>query len=161
MAEPVFKTGVAAPAVDLRVTCKARANRVAQIVVVVLFAELADELGTLRPWTDEAHIATQHVPQLWQFIKAETAQVLSGACAARISGYGPDRTQVAFGVLLHGSKFDDGERSAIQPDADLPIQNRSAIGHTNGERNDRQQRRENNQRRRGNHDIHRAFDDSR
>src|ERR1700684_168202 len=37
-------------------------------------AEHLDELGALRAWPDQAHLAAQHVEQLWQLINRSATQ---------------------------------------------------------------------------------------
>src|SRR5712691_9931988 len=43
-------------------------DHVALAVERNLLLELADELRALRPWSDERHVPTQHVPQLRYFV---------------------------------------------------------------------------------------------
>ena len=127
MAKALFEAGVAAPAVNLSIAREAGPNRVAQVVVGVFPPELASEFGAFGARTHKAHIALEDIPELRKLIKTRSPQVVSDPGAPWIIRDGPDRAQVPFGLLQHGSEFDNGEAVPVQPNTGLAIEDRSAI----------------------------------
>ena len=158
--QPFFKTGVAAPAVDLRVSGETASNGVALVVLNVLFAKFACELGTLRARSDKTHIATQDVPQLRQFIEAVTAKVVTDSSAPWIGRYRPYRAEIPLGVLAHRSELDDREAAAIQANASLAIKDRAAAVHPHGQGNDGEQWRKQDESRGSSGHIDEAFQEA-
>jgi hypothetical protein len=94
---------------------------------------------------------------LRQFVKAGSTQVIANASAPRISRNGPDGSESRFGILVHGSKFDECERSLVETDANLPVQDGSAIGEANCNCDDGQQRRQDNERRYSENNVERPL----
>jgi hypothetical protein len=132
MTQPFFKARVAAPSMDLRVTTQSRANGVAGFVVRMFLSEFACELGAFGSRSNEAHVAAQNVPELWEFIQTETAQIVTQFGASWIIGNRPDGSQMNFGILVHAPEFQDGESMTVQADASLAVEDRAAIAETYG-----------------------------
>jgi len=129
VAQPLFKTRVSAPSVNLRVACKSTSNRMPQIVVRIFFRKFERELGTLRPRPHKTHITLQDVPELRKLIEAGTAKVVTNAGASRIARHRPNRPQVAFCVFTHRSKFQHRKPPAVQADPRLTVKDGPAVGH--------------------------------
>jgi len=45
---------------------------------------MSNDGGQFRPWTDEAHFASNHIPQLREFVQASSAEPPAQGCMARI-----------------------------------------------------------------------------
>src|SRR2546430_7379388 len=91
--------------------------------LTVLLGEHVHVARYLRPRSDEAHLAPQHVDELGQLIDLPAAQHAAHARDAWIAGAGDERTRAPGGP--HGTKLEDLERLAASPDADLPKEDRS------------------------------------
>ena len=143
--QPFFETGVAAPAVDLRVSRETAANGMAHVVLNLLLSKFACELRPLGARSDKTHIAAQDVPQLRQFIEAVTAKVVTDSGAPWIGRYRPDWAEIPLGMLVHGSELDDREAEAIQADSRLAIKDRATSAHSHGQRNEGEQWRKQNE----------------
>jgi len=112
-----LEAGHAAPPMNLRIACDARAHHEARIVSRMFFSELASELWTLRSRTDETHLAAQHIPELKQFVQAESAQHRSNSSAPRVAWNRPNRAEVPFGLTTDdfgglGGKWEDWGNTA-------------------------------------------------
>src|SRR5690349_23101007 len=114
----------------LRVTRESWTHGVPQIIVVVLFAEFLGEFRSFGPWSDEAHLATKNVPQLRQFIQARTPQIISHTGTARIVRYGPDSSQVVFGIFSHRPELDNREWLAAKSNTGLPVKDGTLVAQT-------------------------------
>ena len=131
VAEPLFKTRVSAPSVNLRVACKSASNRMPQIVVRIFFRKFERELGTLRPRPHKTHITLQDVPELRKLVEATTAEVVTDAGASRVARHRPNWPEVALCLLPHRSEFQNGKPLAVQTHTCLTIENGPAVGHPN------------------------------
>jgi len=125
---------------DLRIARDTWPRDVAQIVVAMFRSEFASEFGALRARPNEAHLATQYIPQLRQFIEARPSQVITDAGASRIARHRPDRTESGFCIFMHSAKFDERERTLLKADSNLPVQGGTAIGKPNCNCDDREHR---------------------
>src|SRR2546425_3172272 len=83
-----------------------------------------DELGTLRPRPDKAHVADQDVEQLWQFVQASLPQESSDASDSWVSSRRPHGTRRPLGVLVHGAELIENEDLPIPPHPLLAEKNR-------------------------------------
>ena len=129
--ESFFKARVTAPAVNLSIARDSRPHCMPRIVAWMFFSEFARKFGTFRTRPDETHLAAQHIPELRQLVKAGSAQVIANARTPRISRNRPDRSESGFGIFLHGPKFDECELPLLETNANLPVQNRTAIRKSN------------------------------
>src|SRR5262245_47560046 len=158
--DAVFEARVSPPAVNLSVSGQSRANAVPQIVIGVLPAELTGKFRTLGPWTDEAHLTAEHVPELRQFVEAVTPQIMSDPRTPRISWNGPDSPEIAFGIGVHCAELDDRKTPPVESDASLAIQDGPTVRHLDSNCNQKEQRRQHEQSRDRDSDIGGAFDKS-
>jgi hypothetical protein len=131
--------------VNLRIARDARPRDVAQIVVAMFRSEFASKFGALRTRPNEAHLATQDIPQLRQFVETRPSQVITDAGAPRIARDRPDRTESGFCIFMHGAKFDECECSLLKTNSNLPVQGGPAIGKTNCNCDNRECRGQNNE----------------
>jgi len=127
VAESFFDARVSTPAVDLRVTGETRTDNMAKVIARELLTEFAGEFGTFGPRSDKTHVAAKNIPELRKFVEAETAKIMTHSCAAGIVRNRPDGTEMALGILMHAAEFHDRETMAVQSDASLAIENRSAV----------------------------------
>src|SRR5207249_138086 len=100
--------------------------------------ELRRELRAFRPRADQAHVATENVPKLWQLIEVATAQESANRGYSRVSGRGPTRPAEALTFVMHGADLVDAEGLAATTEANLGIQCGPARVETHGQA--RQQR---------------------
>src|SRR6187551_1455158 len=90
-----------------------------------LLGQLGYEMRALRPGANEAHLAFQDVPELWNLVDANLANDASHARCARVAFAGPDRA-VLFGVNSHRAKFGEHERAPVFADSFLFVKDRAA-----------------------------------
>src|SRR5512132_2275878 len=96
------------------------------VVASHLFRRIARQvLHQKRTWPDEAHFATEHVDQLWQFIEARASK--EAAEPAEALGIGEETPHRIPGIA-HGAEFVDHERPAMQTGALLLENDRCADG---------------------------------
>src|SRR3990172_6654690 len=124
--DPAIEVGIS-PRPDLPEASNPRLHRQAPAVPDVVSGDLVQERG---PRSDEAHLAAQDVPQLWQLIDARPTDPPSGTRDPRIVGdlEGPPVHLVPivdFGasglrVARHGPEFQDREHAALEPHPTLP-----------------------------------------
>jgi hypothetical protein len=148
-----------APAMDLRISGQAGANGVPQVIIFVIAPEFGDELRPLRPWPDETHVASNHVPKLRKLIEAVTPQEQSGPGAPRIVWNGPDRSEVFFSIDRHGAELENREAAAANAYADLTVKYRSAVTEPDRRPDDRKNRRQQNQTKRGAANVDASLED--
>src|SRR6266853_2670444 len=67
---PLAQVAAAAQIVDLCPTRDPRLHHVLLHVAWNLLPELGDEFGTLRPWTDQRHVAVQDIEKLRKLVEA-------------------------------------------------------------------------------------------
>ena len=87
--------------------------------------EIGDELRTLGPRADEAHLALEHAPRLGQLVDADLADEAADAGHPGIVLLRPHRLAAHFGIGPHGAQLDDLERLAIEADPALPVKGRA------------------------------------
>ena len=138
--QPFFEAGVTAPSVNLCITGDPGADRVADVVVLMLPAKLPCKFGPLRTRAHQAHIAAQDIPQLRQFVQTQAPQIVSDPRAARVAGNRPDGAEVALGIFVHGPELDDGEAAPVETDTDLPVEDGAAVGEPDCNGNDGEKR---------------------
>ena len=129
VAEPLFKTRVSAPSVNLRIARESTSNGVPLVVIRIFFGKFEGELGALGPRPHKTHITAQDVPELRKLVQAGTAEVVTNAGASRIARYRPNRPEIALRLFTHGSEFENRKPPALQPDPCLTVKNGPAIGH--------------------------------
>src|SRR5690554_7794244 len=76
----------------------------AGVVIRNLFPQFRDKLGALRPWPNNAHIATNHVVNLRQFVKPGVPDESANPGYPAVVGGCPLGLAVFFGVLAHRSE---------------------------------------------------------
>src|ERR1700720_2000062 len=95
------------------------------------------------PRADEAHLATEHVEKLRDFVDAKLAQVLSDRGDARVLGdlenraghliHGGQFVLELFGIGDHGAELVDREGLAIEPGTPLPEEHWAGRGQLDGQ----------------------------
>src|SRR5215203_5721909 len=139
--DALFERRVAAPAVHLRPPGDPRFDLVAEHVLRDAVLELLDEIGPLRPWTDQRHVAAKHVPELRELVEIELPQPPPDRRASRIIVSRPHRAGVVFGPRVHRAELVDVEGLAVEPHALLGIENGAGRGPLDDHRDEREQRR--------------------
>jgi hypothetical protein len=94
-------------------------------VVGQLLDQLVDEIGALRPRTDEAHVAAQHAEDLRQLVDPGGADEAAHAGDPLVAERCPARHAVLLGVLAHAAELEQGIDPAVEPDALLAIEHRA------------------------------------
>src|SRR6185312_10775178 len=84
------------------------------------------EVGHLRPGTDQAHLTTQSIDELGQFVQPELADDGPNAGNAGITICGPGRLLIA-SAYAHGAELKDLKDVPAEPDAVLLEQDRASI----------------------------------
>src|SRR3972149_5409244 len=87
----------------------------ARAEVGVALGQSADELGAFGPGPDQAHVATEHVPELGQLVDARGAQEPAHAGHAVVLVGAPDGPGLGLRPLAHGAQFPDPEQPATTP----------------------------------------------
>src|SRR5690606_34009397 len=88
----------------------------------------------MRARAHDAHVAEEHVKQLWKLVDAGCANELANTCDAWIlppRGDGPDRVR---GFAPHRSELENGELTTSLSDANLPEKHRSGALELNQDR---------------------------
>ena len=135
MPQALLQARVPAPTVDLGISCQARQDGVAHIIVCMFLAKLARELRPFGTRANQTHLAAQDVPQLRQFIEPVSTQVEADSRTSRIARNGPYRSEMLFSVFMHGTKLDNRELFSAESNPDLPIEDRPVIGESDARRN--------------------------
>jgi hypothetical protein len=120
--------------------------------VPLLVLILLDIARDLRPWSNEAHFAYEHVPELRQFIELEAAQENAQRRDPAVS-FGRERQPELVGVTDHRTELPDPEWLPELADANLPIEHRPAVGKLDRQRDEPPHRREQHQPDRGAHNV--------
>ena len=141
----------------LRPAGDAGLHAVAQHVARDLVLELAHERRPLGARADDRHVAGEHVPDLRQLVERPRAQELADARAARIVLDRPHRTARRFGVDAHRAELHDHERAAVEPHALLAVEDGAAVLDPDGERDQRQDGQQHDQRGERDRQIHRPL----
>src|SRR6185369_4186718 len=89
-----------------------------------LLGQLGHEMRALRPWANEAHLAFQDVPELWNLVDANLPYDESHARCARVAFAGPNRA-VLFGVNSHRAEFCEHKRAPVLTDSFLLVKDRT------------------------------------
>lgn len=89
---------------------------------------------------DDAHIACENVPNLWQFVEASSAHEAAEFGDAGIVFASEDRTGIFFSVDAHGAEFVDFEGFFFQAGANLTVENRAGIEEFDRDGCDEEQR---------------------
>src|SRR5690349_720221 len=103
--DPLLDRGVAPPAVDLRPASNPLLDLVAEHVAGHEAPELLDEARTLGARTDEAHLASEHVDELWQLVETSPSQADAEGGAARIVSARPHGPGLGLRVHPHRSEL--------------------------------------------------------
>ena len=108
-----------------------------------------------RPWTNEAHVALEHVPQLRQLVQAGPTEETTDARHARVVTHLEEHVaglvhllQLRLGlagVAHHGPELVAAERTLPHPDAVVREQHRSGRSDLDGDGDAEQQRAEHSQ----------------
>ena len=109
-----------------------------------------------RSGTDEAHVALEDVPQLWQFVEGGRAYETADFCQAVRIGQKPS-LRVAF--VGHGLELDHMEYSAVFTGAFLSEESsRSLVGEMQPQGNSKEDRGETKEGGSGNENVEGAFE---
>ena len=98
--------------------------------------------GPFGSRSDQAHVAPQDVEELRQLVDVGVPQPVSDPGAPRVVVRGPDRAGLALGVAPHAAELDDPEPAAPLPDPLLAVEDRTARGQQDGQRDHREERSE-------------------
>ena len=120
--DPLVDRGAAAPSVDLCPTREAGFHLVAQHVARDVVAKLFDEDRSFGPWTHEAHVSKKYIPELRQFVEAESPQEGAKARAARVLGVGKDRAAVRLCALNHRTELPHLKDPSIESHSLLDVE---------------------------------------
>jgi predicted dehydrogenase len=171
----VLETGIVV-LVDLREPREAGAHAVAEPVLRDVFPQPGDDAGPLGARANDVHVAAQDVPELRQLVETELAHHPSERRHAGIVLLCPDRPREPFGIHPHRAELEDGEDLAtqvlvptfaerqrlapapIEADACLRVDHRAAGGHADGDRDEKEERREQQEAQPRDRDIERATD---
>src|SRR5215204_792554 len=123
--DALLERRVAAPSVDLGPAGDSRLDLVAQHVLRDAVLELLDEVGTFWSWSDDRHVAAQHVPELRQLVEVEPAQEAADPGSARVVVSGPDGAGVVFRAHVHRAELVDVERLAVETHPLLLVEHRA------------------------------------
>src|SRR5262245_36365494 len=121
---------------DLRVSRQAGPHYLTNFVAGVFPANLPRKLRPFRPWSNEAHVTGEDVPELRQSIETGAAEVVTQPGASWIAGHRPDGAQVAFCLGSHGAEFDNREWPAVEPDSCLTVQRRPPVAQPDNDRDE-------------------------
>lgn len=99
----------------------------------VFFFELFDEEGPFRSGTDEAHIAVKDVENLRQFIEPGGADKFADFGNARVVFGSQLGTGIFFGIDAHGTEFINLIFLAKAADADLAVEDGTAVAEFDGQ----------------------------
>jgi hypothetical protein len=129
-----------------------------------LTREQLDELGALRSGSDQAHLATQHVEKLRQLIERNRPQPASDRGAAVLSldpagrGAAFEREPCDADVLHHRAELEQNKCLSATADPPLAVNHRPNRGEAHPECDREQQRREDEQGKKRDGAIGRAFE---
>ena len=131
--EPQFLDGIlkicAVRIIDLRPSSDSGSDKVAQMIVRnLLFVDLG-ALDPLRAWSNEAHLASENIPKLGQFIEAALAEEGTESGDAMVANA---RVDVAFGRFAHSAKLPHGEDAPAESNPRLAEDCRTAAFQANG-----------------------------
>src|SRR5207253_6640442 len=113
--DALLERRIPAQAVDLRPAGHARLDLVAQHVARDLASELVDEERPLGPRSDEAHLTTENVKELRQFVEAPSAQKGADRRAAVVARLRPHGSRGGLRVGSHRPELEHREGPAIEP----------------------------------------------
>src|SRR5208283_4878063 len=88
--------------------------------------ELFYEERPLGPWSDNAHMSGQNIPQLRKLVQTCPAENPSDRCRARVPFFCANRPRRNFRVGTHRSELDDKKWLAVQAYSFLDEKNRTA-----------------------------------
>lgn len=86
------------------------------------FFELFDELGPLRPWSHQRHVAGQDMEELRKLIKPALSEQMPDGCNSRILLFRPHRSGMLFGVGDHGAQLSKVKWPAIPAEPLLRVE---------------------------------------
>ena len=136
----------------LRPAGEAGANVMA---VVLLFVVKRQVLHQQRSWPHDAHLAAEDVPQLRQLVDAQRAQLLS---EARQPFLVRQKAAVFVPRVAHAAELMEFKNLFILSRALLAEDHRAAQLHAHKNRRHQHQRRQDDQRAPGQHDVQQALD---
>jgi hypothetical protein len=94
-------------------------------------------LNEQRPWSNEAHVASQHVDQLRQLVDRRRSEPSAERCETMLVR---QESPVDITVIGHRAKFDQGERPIVEPGTELTEKHRAADPNAHQASDDQQQR---------------------
>ncbi len=131
---------VSSPTVDLGPSRDSGFEHVAGVITIKLGQEPLDKEGTLGTRANDAHIASEHIQKLGEFIEIRGAQERADCSATRILLAGPTRVSLFAAAYMHGPEFVHAEDSSVQAHAVLSKEDWAAAGQLNGQSDEQGQR---------------------
>ena len=119
--------------------------------------QLVDEERALRARPDKAHVATQHVEKLGQFVDAQATNDVADACDAVVVGAGPARLAVLFSIGVHAAELGNAEGAAVLAHPLLAVEHRARAFEFDEQCCDQHQRRRQHAQDGGTEDVENAF----
>src|SRR5580704_7324868 len=101
---PLRDRSIAAPTVHLSPTCYAHFQIVAAIIITYRLHKFLHQNRALRSWTDNAHLALEHVEKLRQFVETSPPQHLANWSTPWVVFYCPTRITLLGRRHPHGSE---------------------------------------------------------
>src|SRR5579863_9915674 len=139
-----------------------------------------DFVGDRRTWSDQRHLAFEHIDKLRQLVKAAAAQETADTSDSRVLGQFINAVAIAVprlalrvardqlldvgfvsaGIVVdvHGSEFQENKLLAVLPDSLLPEKDGALRCHLDGDGNGQENRREKQQGKGAADDIHDPLD---
>lgn len=99
----------------------------------VFLFELFDEVRPFWSGTDEAHVAVEDIENLRQFVEPGGADEFTDFGNARVVFGGQLGTGIFFGIDAHGTEFINLIFLAKAADADLAVEDRTAVAEFDGQ----------------------------
>ena len=89
-----------------------------------LLVQLGEEDRPLGAWTDDAHLASKHIPELGQLVEVRATEKRPDASHSRVVRGGPNRPRLLLRVRDHAPELEHQKRTAAEPGPFLPEEDR-------------------------------------
>src|SRR5580704_7384388 len=140
MTDPLGQIGVAAKTVYLSPAGDAGFDRMASVIMRDLVLKVPNQLRAFRPRPHEAHLAFEHIPELWDLVDVPLPHKSADSKAARVIFRGPADFPVFFRIEPHTANLQHLEGLAIPAESPLAVQDRSGRFEINQGAEDRDER---------------------
>ena len=111
--DPLGDGSIAAPSVHLSPAGDSGLESVARVIAIELLQKLFHKVRTFGPGPDDAHVAFQHIDELWEFIEIRFAQERAEGCTPGIVGTRPDSVALLLAGNLHRAELVHAEQAAV------------------------------------------------